>query len=71
MSEANFDAEVLHVDAFEIVMANTPCIILLASPGNLLCEHAHKMYWLINPSSAEGQRRAKILITQLHLSHQS
>lgn len=71
MPEANFDRQVLHVDAFETVMVNTPCVILLTSPGNLLCQHAHKMYWLINPSPAEGQPRAMVLITQLYLSHQS
>ena len=71
MPEANFDGQVLHVDAFETVTANTLCVILLTSPGNLLREYAHKMYWLINPSPAEGQPRAMILITQLYLSHQS
>lgn len=71
MSEANFDGQVLCVDAFETAMANTLCIILVTSPGNLLCKQAHEIYWLINPSPAEGQPKAMILITQFYLSHQS
>lgn len=67
MAEANFDGQVLHVSAFKTVMANTLCIILLTSPGNLLCEQAREGYWLINSPPAEGKPTATTLITQIYL----
>lgn len=63
MAEVNVDGQVLHVSAFKTVLANTLCIIILARPGNLLCERAHEGYCWINPSPAEGKPAAITLVT--------